>query len=121
MGRAVTAAEVGLPDPSFLVMPAKEAVRKSGQSLVGLLFRRSRESGNPGISVTCPGPPLSRGRRLEKAANLVTPAKAGIRGAILRARPPLQARDRLWTPAFRGSDDSGDMRLRRSLIYATWY
>ena len=40
-------------------------------------------------------------------------AKAGIQGAILRTRP--------WTPAFGGSDDSGDMRLRRSLIYATWY
>jgi hypothetical protein len=35
--------------------------------------------------------------------------------------PPVQARGRLWTPAFRGSDDSGDMRLRRSLIYARWY
>jgi hypothetical protein len=42
-----------------------------------LSVRRSRASGNPGVSVTCPGPPLSRGRRLERAANLITASLAG--------------------------------------------
>src|SRR5215471_7321337 len=45
-----------------------------------LSFRRSRESGNPGVSVTCPGPPLSRGRRLERATDLITASFAGKAG-----------------------------------------
>jgi hypothetical protein len=42
-----------------------------------LSFRRSRESGNPGVSVTYPGPPLLRGRRLERAADLNTLFRGG--------------------------------------------
>src|ERR1700752_4739118 len=72
---------------------------------------------------------LARPRRNQRVVFLPYPAarfppgqpcaNAGIQGAILRTRPPVQARGRLWTPAFRGSDDSGDMRLRRWLVYAT--
>ena len=41
-----------------------------------------RESGNPGISITCPGPPLSRGRRLENASNLITASCAGTTNRV---------------------------------------
>jgi hypothetical protein len=42
------------------------------------LSRRSRASGNPGISVTCSGPPLSRGRRVGLVADLITASRAGV-------------------------------------------
>jgi hypothetical protein len=41
--------------------PALAVVRKSGQRPPSLPFHRSRASGNPGISVTCPGPRLRGG------------------------------------------------------------
>src|SRR5262249_52740632 len=45
----------------------------------GQFVRRSRASGNPGISVTCPGPPLSRGRRSFGGAwNWITPFLGGV-------------------------------------------
>jgi hypothetical protein len=52
---------------------------------------------------------------------VVLPAESGHPGRNPSHSPPCSSQGRLWTPAFRGSDDSGDMRLRRSLIYATWY
>jgi hypothetical protein len=42
---------------------------------LGSSFPRKR---NPGVSVTCPGPPLSRGRRLERAGDLITASSAGM-------------------------------------------
>jgi hypothetical protein len=44
-------------------VPGLRACNQISAGVPSLLFRRSRESGNLGISVTCPGPPLSRGRR----------------------------------------------------------
>src|SRR5271169_1619487 len=44
-------------------MPTEEAVKELSRSTQHRSSRHSRASGNPEISVACPGPPLSRGRR----------------------------------------------------------
>jgi hypothetical protein len=45
----------------------------------GQFIRPSRASGNPGISVTCPEPPLSRGDDCERARNFITTSPASTR------------------------------------------
>ena len=65
--------------PIDFLTPGFEAVRKLELTTKRALLRRSRASGNPGISVTCPlGPRLRGGRRLEEAANLITASFAGM-------------------------------------------
>ena len=79
--RSIQMVQCGAPP----CLPGERACNQIGAGVPSPLFRRSRESGNLGISVTCPlfmpgagsGPPLSRGRRREKAANLTTASLAG--------------------------------------------
>jgi hypothetical protein len=63
---------------SSTAIPAKEVVRKLESAPEGDFFRRSRESGSPGISSVDPAPPLSRGRRSESLYDWITAAKAEI-------------------------------------------
>jgi len=66
--RSIQMVQCGAPP----CLPGERACNQIGAGVPSPLFRRSRESGNLGISVTCPlfmpgagsGPTLSRGRRI---------------------------------------------------------
>src|SRR5438477_11263366 len=77
-----------------LVALAKRACNQINGGAPRRSVRRSRASGNPGISVTCPAPPLSRGRRIRAGAQLDDRLEGG--GSGLAA---------LLVPAFAGHDD----------------